>query len=284
VPTDMPIELAEQSEAESMYDLEAHAPPEVRATLGITSTRLGGGVAMCARTDLSQYWSKALGFGFAEPVTAELIAELCAFYRAGGAALATLQLAPSVLPENWDEIRAEFNLTAEPAWVKLACDTRVVVERAEEKTGPSSSINIAPVAGDDGTKWAKTVVAGFGLPPLGSTELLASIVGRSRWHPFAAWDGDELVGGGSLRVNHHTGQFFGAATLPHARGRGAQTALLAARARMAEAAGCRWLVSETGAEAPGTHNSSLHNMLRAGFEVIYERQNWVWRPDAEHAS
>jgi hypothetical protein len=41
------------------------------------------------------------------------------------------------------------------------------------------------------------------------------------------------------------------------------------------------LVAETGAEAPGTHNSSLHNMLRLGFEVAYERPNWTWHLEPE---
>lgn len=48
--------------------------------------------------------------------------------------------------------------------------------------------------------------------------------------------------------------------------------------RAASAAGCRRLVAETGTEAPGTHNSSLHNMLRIGFGVLCERQNRVWEP------
>jgi hypothetical protein len=54
---------------------------------------------------------------------------------------------------------------------------------------------------------------------------------------------------------------FGAATVPHGRRRGAQSALLAVRAQAAHNAGCRWLVAETGAEGPGEHNASLHNVL-----------------------
>jgi GNAT superfamily N-acetyltransferase len=70
---------------------------------------------------------------------------------------------------------------------------------------------------------------------------------------------------------------FGGATLPEARGRGAQSALLTARVRAATGEGCRWLVAETGAEGPGEHNPSLHNMVRVGFEPLYERANWLWR-------
>lgn len=42
-------------------------------------------------------------------------------------------------------------------------------------------------------------------------------------------------------------------------------------------AGCRWLVAETDAEGSGDHNTSLHNMLRTGFEPLYERVTWLWR-------
>jgi hypothetical protein len=48
---------------------------------------------------------------------------------------------------------------------------------------------------------------------------------------------------------------------------------------MAQKLGCTSLVAETGAEGPGEHNLSLHNMLRLGFTVQYERPNWVWTPD-----
>jgi hypothetical protein len=40
------------------------------------------------------------------------------------------------------------------------------------------------------------------------------------------------------------------------------------------------LVAETGAEGPGEHNASLHNMLRAGFERLYERVSWRWRAES----
>lgn len=79
-----------------------------------------------------------------------------------------------------------------------------------------------------------------------------------------------------MRVRDTVAQFFAGATLPHARRRGGQSALLAARARVAQEAGCEWLVAETGTEAPGMHNSSLHNLRRMGFRVLYERQAWLW--------
>jgi hypothetical protein len=56
-----------------------------------------------------------------------------------------------------------------------------------------------------------------------------------------------------------------------------RSALIAARIRAARDAGCRLLVVETFDEPAGTHNSSYHNLVRAGFTLRYSRQNWVWR-------
>jgi GNAT superfamily N-acetyltransferase len=124
----------------------------------------------------------------------------------------------------------------------------------------------------------------FEMPRAGLASMAASLVGRPHWHGYAVWDGEDLVAVAAMRAGREAGQFFGGATLPAFRGRGAQSALLAARARATAAAGCRWLVAETGAEAPGTHNSSLHNMLRIGFTVLYERQNWIWTAEPSPAA
>jgi hypothetical protein len=73
-----------------MCEFEAGAAESARAELGIAATRIGGGVAPSMRHDPSGYWSKSLGFGFAEPVTDELIDEVCSFYRTRNVAHATV--------------------------------------------------------------------------------------------------------------------------------------------------------------------------------------------------
>ena len=70
---------------------------------------------------------------------------------------------------------------------------------------------------------------------------------------------------------------FGAATMPAARGRGAQNALLDARIREARDRGCRFASAETWAETPGSPNPSQHNMRHAGLTQVHVRRNWVLR-------
>jgi ribosomal protein S18 acetylase RimI-like enzyme len=274
MPPSVSPAAAETIEAETMFDVESRAPDDARTELGITVERLGGGVVLAAANDPSAYWSKALGFGFDEAITSGLLGRIRQAYRATGVTSATLQLAPAVVPADWADIRAEFGLRPDSAWVKLGAEVGTVVGATRDAV-PGGGLVVEPVTAADRTDWSAAVVGGFGLPAAGTVDLLAAVVGREGWYPFAVRDEHgATVAGATLRVEGEVGHLFAAATLEGARGRGAQTSLIAARAVAAERAGCRWLVAETAAESPGTHNSSLHNLRRAGFQVLYERDNW----------
>ncbi|WP_435154586.1 hypothetical protein [Amycolatopsis sacchari] len=275
-PAILPASEAEASEAEMLLSFETGAPAEVRSALGIAAARIGGGVALAMRHDPMDHWSVALGLGFAEPVTADLVDEIGAFYSAQHVGRARFQLAPEALPGDWPEICEKTGLAAGGTSVKLVCRTEIALARITEHR-PATDLRVAPVSPQDATAWGSAQVRGFGEPEGDLVALSASVVGREGWHAFGTWDGDGLVGTGALHVRAGVAQFFGGATLPRARKRGGQTALLAARAELAASLGCTWLVAETGAEDPGTHNPSLHNMLRLGFEVRYERRDWIWQ-------
>ena len=74
------------------------------------------------------------------------------------------------------------------------------------------------------------------------------------------------VGEAAMRIDGDLAQFAGAGTLPHARGRGVQKALLRRRVADARAAGCTLAVITTG---PGTR--SQENVMRRGFALLYTR-------------
>jgi GNAT superfamily N-acetyltransferase len=203
------------------------------------------------------------------------MAEVSAFFHAAGTPRAIVQIAPSVLPEDWEEIAAKVGLTAGSHWAKLACDVDVALARTVE-----TDLRVGPVSAADGPEWASAMLTTFGMDGKYAPMVEASVE-RPGWTAFAAWLDDQIVTTGQVFVRGDTGQCFGGATKPEARRRGGQSAVLQARARVAKAQGCRWLVSETGAEQPGEHNSSLHNMYRLGFELLYERQNWIWSPSQD---
>jgi GNAT superfamily N-acetyltransferase len=259
---------AEGVEAEFMYRFVALAPETVRARLGIAVDRIGGGVTLSVRNDVTGYFSKALGFGFTEPVTADLVDRVIAFYDQHGSPGATLQIAPEVLPGDWEDIRARHGLRPNGPWWKLAC-------AIGDATPRPSELRAGPVGSDQIDEWIRVLLDGFGMPQT-LADMMTGGVGAGL-QPFAAWEGDVMVAAANLYVHRDVGSLNATATLPTHRNRGAQTAVIAACIKAATEAGCRWLVAETGVPEDGTSNTSLNNLTRAGLQPRYVRQNWVWR-------
>lgn len=269
------VGLAETAEAEFMLALHDGAPTEAKAALGMRSERVAGGVAVVMAGDpTGGYWNKALGFGVTEPVTEDLVAHLVDLYATAGAPAMCLQVAPAVLPDDWDDVCARHGVVAGDVWAKL-------LRPAGAPTASSSTdLRVGLVGAADSDAYARVLAAGFGMPPeppLLSMFARAAAGGRG-FSAYGAWDGDELVAVANLHVSGPVAAFCGAATLPEARGRGAQSAFMRVRVEAARAEGCSWMSAETWQEFDGAHNPSLHNLVRSGFVEVYDRRNWVWRP------
>ncbi|MFG1992309.1 GNAT family N-acetyltransferase [Actinoplanes sp. NPDC048988] len=256
-------ELAELTEAAFMYDYETRMPAAARDRLGVAAARIGGGVVLAMRHDPASYWSKALGFGVTEPFTPAVLDEVLDFYRTHRVRQAVLQLIPSVLPAGF----AGRGLEKTSTWVKLGGDPAAIADTPTD-------LRIAAVTPETAEEWAGAVLDTFGMPGGDLTTMLASTAGRAGWRPFGAWDGDQVVAGGNVYLNGDGAGLNAAATRPTHRGRGAQSALIAARARAAAEAGCGRLFAETWR---GEGNQSLSNMVSAGLVPLYERENWTVR-------
>jgi GNAT superfamily N-acetyltransferase len=137
-------------------------------------------------------------------------------------------------------------------------------------------LRVAPVGPGDVEQWASVTLRVFGMPEDGLGNMMAASVAHASFRPFAAWDGDEIVATANLFIHGEVGSLNSAATLPTHQNRGAQSALIVARAKMAASAGCKWLTVETGKPSEGEANPSLNNLLRAGLRPLYDRDNWSW--------
>jgi GNAT superfamily N-acetyltransferase len=263
-PQSLTPAVLEGIEAEFMYRYQADAPQAVQEQLGIRTTRIGGGVALSMRHDPTHYWSKALGFGLEQPVTGALVEELVEFYRSNQTVRAGIQIAPALLPADWDDIAEKNGLKAGSGINKFAAPI-------EDLTFGKSDLRVEEVRAEHAQEWAVTLLTGFGMPLEGLSGMTAAIVTNPAFRPFGAWDGDRLVAVGNMLIQGTAASLNAGATLPEYRGRGAQSALIAARARAAADAGCEWVVAET-----GESGSSFNNMRRAGLQSVYLRRNWIW--------
>jgi GNAT superfamily N-acetyltransferase len=104
------------------------------------------------------------------------------------------------------------------------------------------------------------------LPREHMREVLEEMMGVPGFIRYLARLEGEAVGEAAMRIDGELAQIAGAGTLPHARGRGVQKALLQRRLADARAAGCTLAVVTT---APGTR--SQDNVMRRGFELLYTR-------------
>ncbi|WUD77054.1 GNAT family N-acetyltransferase [Streptomyces sp. NBC_00510] len=274
--TTVPTGLAEETEIKAYTDFVTGAPADVLSALGVGARQFGSARALAVREDPSRFFNRAGGFGPAEPVTADIVEQVCDFYRAQGVPQGSFMIAPSVLPSDWASTAQKWNLTEGTRFAKLGCDVATVLAGTDGVAALDPDLRVGLVERDQAREWATVMMTTFGFATPAMIDMAAACVGRPNWRQYAVWEGERIVAVGSIFVNGDCADMFGGATLPEWRGRGAQSALLTARAQAAHEAGCRWLVAETGAEGPRDHNTSLHNMKRAGFEPLYERVTWVW--------
>lgn len=94
-------------------------------------------------------------------------------------------------------------------------------------------------------------------------------LGAPGWTQVVAYDGDEPVATAALHRDGDVAWLGAAGTVPDARGRGAQAALLRHRLALAAELGARRVVAKA---APGS--VSERNLLRAGFVQAYDIVQW----------
>ncbi|HZO62810.1 MAG TPA: GNAT family N-acetyltransferase, partial [Gaiellaceae bacterium] len=114
---------------------------------------------------------------------------------------------------------------------------------------------------------------GFGMPDW-SKELAANVVGRPGWTCYVAYDQGAPAGAGALFIHEDIGWLGFGATLPGFRGRGAQSAVLAARIEEARRHGCTAVTTETGELQDDRPSGSYRNIVRAGFREVGVRPNY----------
>jgi GNAT superfamily N-acetyltransferase len=189
-----------------------------------------------------------------------------AHFESAGAARFLLQPPPSIAGLE-DVLRERGYERFRRRWAKFV-RRRQPVARAE------TDLFVVPVEARHASTFGRILANNLAFPPH-MPSFYAALVGRANWHGFVALDGDEAVAAGAMFVHDGVAYLAGGATNPTHRRRGAQRALLAARLDQANQLGCRWAVSETGEAVPGEPNHSYNNLLRAGFEVVYSRANFV---------
>ena len=138
----------------------------------------------------------------------------------------------------------------------------------------ASDLEIRVIGRELGAEFGRVVAEGFGLPPA-VAPWVGELAGRPNWVCVMAFADATPVAAGAVYVNGEYAWLGFGATLASHRRRGAQNALLARRLGEAAARGVRVAVTETGERLPDKPSISYRNIVRAGFEEMYLRQNYM---------
>ncbi len=246
---------------------EQRAALEAQGAISCVTAAGGASVLTMPEARGSPMLNRAVGLGVERPATeADVDEALAALAGAAGFYVAvTPDAAPAQLP-GWLRERG-----LEPGWGWMT------FRRSVEAPPPAdTALRLAQTSdAADAAAFARVVRASYGLPP--ALEPRLARAPEAGWHCWIAYDGDRPAAAAGLYVTGATGYLGLAGSLEEARGRGAQTALLAARIRRAAELGCDMLVTETGERTGDRPSDSYRNILRAGFEEVAVTANWLGR-------
>jgi len=235
----------------------------VSPQVGATWTEAGGAYAMF--DGVGSPLSQTFGLGVFEPVTPWALEALEVFFTSRGA-----------------DVFHEVSPLADPGTLAQLNDrgyrpcelTSVLFQPLDlgALAPPASTFTIRPVVRDEREQWANAAIEGWSEFPE-VREFMASFgptaAGAADSYPFLVLDREAPIATGSLSLHGNVALLAGASTVPGARGRGAQRALLAARLRFAAEQGCTLAMM---CASPGS--TSQRNAERNGFRIAYTRIKW----------
>jgi GNAT superfamily N-acetyltransferase len=230
-------------------------------TLGAAWQDFGGTYAFFVGADSPM--TQTFGLGMFEPVTADSLAAIEAFFTERGAATMH-EVSPLAGVET-------YALLVERGYTPIELST-VLLQRLEPQAIPRSELVVRTIAPADHATWIDISVAGWSEDPAVAAIIrpLAEVNTRNRamTHFLVERDGQPIATG-SMGIHDGIALLAGASTIPSARGLGAQSLLLAARLAEAHRRGCELAMMVT-----AVGSASQRNAQRNGFQVVYTRAKW----------
>lgn len=243
----------------------AEAAQAADPALAVLLSAIGGGAAVLLRP--GSPINKLIGLGFAGPLDTDALAAIEASWHARGEPV-RVELASLADPTVSEQLGARG--------YRLRGFEHVLARPLAHGDRPHQPACDIVLCEDD-PAWLHTLVEGFANPDGSATtidpfdrEAIAAVMrdfaAATGFRRYTARIAGTVVGAATMRIDDGIAILCGASTLPPARRRGVQAALLAARLRDATHAGCELAVVTT---EPGS--LSQRNTARQGFELAYVR-------------
>ncbi len=261
--------IVESAEAAYLAASFGNASPEVAEALGMKAFQMWGGVATIMANDpTGGFWSRCIGMGIDREISTDLLEALDSLYLMSDGKSICFQVSPIAQPVNYEDVLEANGYVRGRTWEKLLRELHDVPE-------VETYLEIKELGVEHAPEYGEVCCATFGMPGPHLVAWVNDHLGKPDWRAFGAFDGAKMVGVGAMYARGDVACLVSGATLPEYRGRGAQSAIMVARLNAAAEMELSWASTETGSETADSPNPSLHNMERLGFEVVYQRYNWI---------
>jgi GNAT superfamily N-acetyltransferase len=225
------------------------------------------GVVALRASVASAVYSRVLGVGVERPATPALIDASLAVLRELHAERAFFHVADYTAPPElalWLEQRGVQRYPR--SWMRFVAEPSQVAKARTD-------LSIRPAVVSDAADVDAVLRTAFDVPS-DMAGFFSPLLGRQGWHIWVVTHEQAVVGAGVMFVEGEVGWLAAGGVAASARGRGAQSALIAARLEAAFDLGCRWVFSETGEAVPNDPQHSYRNLLRGGFRELRLRHNY----------
>ncbi|HEU5294789.1 MAG TPA: GNAT family N-acetyltransferase, partial [Burkholderiaceae bacterium] len=229
--------LVEGSEARAYASLVGAPAPDVRQRHGLAVHAAGAAVAVVARSAATSLnVNRIIGLGVAQPANEALIDDWSGRYIDQGLSFA-VELGPYAEPQALSQWLRERRL-------RRTIATSLHYRKAEPITVVAGAPRVIRAEGDQCERVADICCEVFKMPEA-AHEMISAAARLPHWRHWLAIGDEGPVGAALSFVQDGVAWLGWDATLPAARGRGVQSALIARRLADAAEAGCDHATTET---------------------------------------
>ena len=231
------------------------------------ATVISGGLA-CAIPDVD-ILAMNRTLGISGTIDQTTLDQVIRFYQKAGSPRFFIQLPPSEVNEDVTAILEGNGFIHHNNWTKLYRTVNCPDIPVNEE------LSIRQIDHSEADIYGQLILMSFDWQDSRLASWLASTVGQAGYRHYIVTLGGKAIAAGALYIGGEMASMAFAGTLSAFRGMGAQGLLLKTRLIDACHAGAKYITSETAQPLPDREVKSHKNMVKFGFKIAYQRQNWL---------
>ncbi|MTI40244.1 GNAT family N-acetyltransferase [Fulvivirga lutimaris] len=216
--------------------------------------------------------NRVIGLGMVTIVNPEDIDSIINFYKKAGTRRFFIQLSNNTIQDNLPDLLTKAGFRLHNHWAKL-------MKKLDEPIAISpTELRITRITTEEANRkrdYGQILYDCFDWGDPRLKDWLSKTIGQTGYRNYLAYQDEVPIAAAALHLMGRYASLAFAGTLPSARGLGAQRALIEQRLQEAQEAGCDYIFSETGVSTIEKPVQSYKNMIKLGFQEVYQRQNWI---------